>query len=274
MMNAIRFNDWQGRLTGLYNLHGNTQNITFRECASLLSGVREDGSPVALPTAEVTASLAALLEPGGVVANELRLQEQYVYGHHGTYCVGPNTFSFNLNTNGRDLPGYAFRNIPVNAPPILLALNRDYDPHHPSRYSLRLTRTCKCPRRKRTMSTGDIVRHFGPLPTLEDAPPIFDQILFFMRDPVDAEVLEYVGKRGTVSVPDINECRYFTPIIPPQYVTNVISPITEFIPTTHACSEQDCYTTAVGNIIHTLDNEGADRFLLLDTARAFPPRKG
>jgi len=277
MMNAARFNDWQGRLTCLYSYTGPPQNIAFGECASLISGVGADGAPAAIENPASIATLLHLLHPNGVVAGELRLQDQRVYGNHGTYCVGPGVYSYELSNNRRNLPSNAFRDIAALGPPILQEVGREYMQGNPQMYALRMFRLCRCPRRRIVICTGDLARRFLPSQVPGGAGTyIYEQILFFMRSPDDDNVFEYVARAGTVAAPDANLCRHFTQTVPPQYTVQPITPASLFLPTTHACSLADCVATAMGNIIHEPpeDEETGDVFLILDSARAFPPRKG
>jgi len=277
MMNAARFNDWQGRLTCLYNYFGPTPNISYRESASLISGVREDGTPRAAYGPGSAAALNLLLHPAGVVAGELRLQEQRVFGNHGRYCIGPDVYSYELSYDRRYLPPNAFYDIPELAPPILHAVGREYIPGNPQIYALRLLRSCRCPLRRIVICTGDIVRSCITPPVPEGASEyVYAQILFFMRSPNGNDVLEYIARSGNVSAPDANLCRFFTQEVPPQYTVGTITPTSFFLTTVHACSTMDCIATDLGNIIHDApEGEGVgDRFLILDSARAFPPRKG
>jgi len=274
MMNAMRFNDWQGRLTSLFNIGAPNQqlpfNIPFNECASLISGVRNNGLPVAIPNAASIATLAQLLHPGGVVARELRMQQQFVYGFHGVYCNDANADTFQLSTNLRGIPSIAFGNIQEQAPPILETLGQPFDIDNQQRYALRILRSCRCPRRRIVITSGDIVEEHAP----ENSPPSFVQILFFIRDANANDIFRYAARRGTVSNPDINLRRYFTPTIPFIYTFELINGESKFISAMHACAEEDCRTSDLGNVIHRLQANGANRFLLLDSSSAFPPRKG
>jgi len=274
MMNAMRFNDWQGRLTGLYNIGAPTLQLPFRECASLLSGVRDNGSPAAIEDAASIASIAQLLHPAGVVAKELRLQEQHVYGYHGIYCNDADAYTFQLSPKRTALPSHAFGNIAENAPPILAALGQPFDADNQARYALRIIRSCRCPRRKIVITTGDIAVKQAPQPAPENAPPTYEQMLFFIHDPAENNSFRYVARPGTVSIPDENLRRYFTPTVPFTYSLELITAESTFIATVHACAEEDCVTSVLGNIIHSLTENGADRFLLLESSSAFPPRKG
>jgi len=274
MMNAMRFNDWQGRLTGLYNVNAPNQNLPFNECASLISGVRNNGLPVSVPDPATIASLTQLLHPGGVVARELRMQKQFIYGYHGIHCNDANADTFQLSTNLSAIPAIAFGNIPGHAPPILATLGHDFDADNQRRYALRILRSCRCPRRKIVTTSGDIAKKRASPPAPEDSPPIYEQILFFIRDAAEDNTFRYVARRGTVSNPDLNLRRYFTPTLPFIYTMELITGESEFIAAVHACAEEDCRTSELGNIIHRLEANGADRFLLLESSSAFPPRKG
>jgi len=132
MMKNITFTDWQGRLTTLYNLDGTALQFFFRECASLLAGVRQDGSPAAVQNPLNIDRVNNLLHPDGVSAKELALQEQRIFGNHGTYCTNAGIYSFALCDDEMYLPTTFLQVIAVHVPPILAAIGRVFDVHNPS----------------------------------------------------------------------------------------------------------------------------------------------
>jgi len=265
-MNALRFNDWQGRLTSLYNSAGDATDVPFHEAACLLTGVRDDGYPAVPPSAHNQARILLLLDPNGVVAKELYLQGQRIYGNHGTYCSIPDVYSFRAVESRANIPAPNFFDTVTQARDILVALGRPYDASIPSRYTLKIARSCLCPHRKVIITSGDLAYH--------DSDDSYEQIVFFCGVPDEQGEFEYIARRGAVGQIANSPSRIFTNYHPVSYVIRRVKRESTFITTNHACFLLNCSIDDNRLINHSEPVDGEDKFVLLDGTRAFPPRKG
>jgi len=271
MMNSIRFTDWQGRLTCLYPFRGPAQNFHFRESAFLIAGVRADGFPIAEEDQENIYKLGNMMNPAGVVAKELVLQQQRVFGNHGSYCRIPQDYRYTICANSTYLPTTCLQSIEADISPILISIGRAFHVLEKDLYSLRLYRQCVCPSRKIVVTTGDIIGR-------NDAGSgeiIHEQIMFSHRTVNAEHPFEYIARRCVIYMDDASQCRYFTQGYPAQYEAHPLTKDLKIIPAAHACSELTCVVLGQDVIEHSAPpaNTG-DKFVLLDRARAYPPRRG
>ena len=274
-----RFSDWQGRLHSCFIRHGHELVIDALLASRILGGnnfvnkIRE-----AIP-ASVLTRIRKLLKPGGIVAEELSLQSQYVFNSHSTgICrrfVFPDRAALPLQSNWasfrddvkRILQGSGFAFTDLDS--VLTS-------------SLRIR--CTCGFRNLRIKVGDIrlVRSghelcaHGKVCDVNEHPVQSStfhlyRVLAYVKHAANESGFAAIAQRFFCDVDDVDSTgnvRFSSLHLIP------VDPDSTIWKSFHSCGRLGCSISNSGKILHKRGSESTDFYELMQWFSGYLPRSG
>jgi len=269
VMNAVRFNDWLGRLTSVIHSNGGSVSLHVAECSRLLHGPKIASGP---EDHALMGKLSTFFDPGGLIYKTILLDKATVFGKHGTFCNHPDHFHFLHSYDVQQMSPLDLFDFNADGSDVCAAVGLDHHPENNPTFLSKVTKHCRCKQRGIVLSAGDVRvkrTHING-----DTATEYHRILFFVRQVTPNTGYTMVLEEWT-RVGNSAEC---TTIVrraaQPGYLLEALTTSTLIYPLLHNCIGSPCYSGDNNFIQHCPNAAGNMEYRLLDAFMAFPPRKG
>jgi len=271
VMNAVRFNDWLGRLTSVLKPNGNAISLHVAECGRLLHGRNVLAQPGDQPFMQ---KLSTFFDPVGLIYQTILHDKATVFGKHGTFCTRASDFHFSPSFDTRHISSLDLFDFDAHGSEICAKVGLNHHPTCNPNFLLKVTKHCMCRQRGIVVSAGDVrVRHT----CINDEVVVeYHRILFFVRQSDPAASLSMVLEDWVRAEHEHTpECVTVIKRSPePIYHMEPLTVSTIIHPLLHNCGGSTCQLRGNNEIEHSANATNVMEFIVLDASMGFPPRKG